>query len=59
MSDPLPEIKIMRAICSSFESGFCYSANNPYYSGHYPTQEKAAAAAARKKRKLQISFPRR
>lgn len=48
----LPEIKIMKSICGSFNGRFCYSANNPYYSGHYPTREDATKAAARVKRKL-------
>lgn len=46
----LPEIKIMRAVCASFPSGYCYCANHPYYTGHYPTKERATVAAAKIKR---------
>jgi len=49
---PLPEIRLMKAHCGSFDSGFCWSANNPYYSGHYATKEKAASAAVKSKRAL-------
>lgn len=46
------DIKIMEAICGAFESGRCYSANNPYYSGHYETADHALKAAKKTKRKL-------
>jgi hypothetical protein len=48
----LPEIQIVKAHCGSFPGGYCWSARNPYYSGHYPTKEKAASAAVRSKRAL-------
>lgn len=44
------DIKIMKASCAAFKSGFCYSANNPFYSGHYETAGAALAAAERMKR---------
>lgn len=48
----LPEIRIIKSRCGSFDSGFCYGADNPYYTGHYPTKEKAARAAVMKKRRM-------
>jgi hypothetical protein len=47
-----PDIRITKSHCSSFESGFCYSAGNPFYSGHYETFEEALDAAKRDKQKV-------
>lgn len=48
------DIKIMEARCGAFESGRCYSANNPYYSGHYETADGALKAAKQTKRKVKV-----
>ncbi len=53
----LPEIRISRAICGAFGTGKCWSANNPYYSGHYRTKTAAAVAAVKKKKALQRKRP--
>lgn len=47
-----PDISITKAHCSAFESGFCFSAGNPFYSGHYETFESAFRAALRDKQKV-------
>lgn len=44
-----PDIRIMKAVCAAFKSGFCYSAGNPFYSGHYETFDEALKAAQRMK----------
>lgn len=46
------DIKITKAVCSAFDSGFCYSAYNPFYSGHYETFDEALEAAKRDKQKI-------
>lgn len=45
------DIKITEAICGAFESGRCYSACNPFYSGHYETADEALRAARKTKAK--------
>lgn len=54
---PLPEIKIVRAICLAY--GQCYHAAGLYYGGHYRTKEAAAIAAAKRKRALEEQVARR
>jgi len=51
MTERLPEIRIEKAICKEF--GECWSANNPYWTGHYRTKHAAAIAAAKTKRALE------
>lgn len=46
-----PDIKITKAVCGAFHTGFCYSARNPFYSGHYETFDDALEAAMREKQK--------
>lgn len=52
-----PDIKIAKSHCRAFESGFCYSAANPFYSGHYETLDEALKAAERDKQKICTATP--
>ena len=38
-----------KAICSTFDTGYCWSCANPYYTGHYRTKKEAIEAAKRKR----------
>lgn len=50
--DQMMPIKLMRAHCGAFPRAHCWSAANPYYSGHYRTRREASEAAKRIRKKL-------
>lgn len=50
-----PDIRITKSHCASFASGFCYSASNPFYSGHYETFDEALKAAKRDKQQARAA----
>lgn len=53
MDSAMMPIKLMKAHCHSFPGRkFCWSANNPYYDGHYPTKREAQAAAKASRERL-------
>ncbi len=48
-------IKVTKAHCTAYGAGplaFCWSAGNPYYSGHYRTKKEAVAAAEKTRKEL-------
>lgn len=47
-------IKLMKAHCAAYNQ--CWSANNPYYSGHYRTKREAKAAATKTREKLALKW---
>ena len=42
---------VTKAICHAFGTGYCWSASNPYYAGHYRTKKEAVEAASKIKAK--------
>lgn len=55
----MAKIVVYSAVCSSFGTGFCWSARNPYWDGHYKTKREAFAAARKTKKKVDESLKKR
>jgi hypothetical protein len=44
-----PDIKIIKAHCGAFGTGFCYGACGCFYTGHFETFDEALYAAVKTK----------